>query len=249
VGPVAHVYEEELPKPLRNGLRNLLRNLMEPVNFINHLLQLRPGRALETVGRFAINSTLGVGGLFDFAARDPFDLEYRRNGFSNTLGYYGVGQGPFLVVPLVGATTLRDLVGSTLDQAIVPFAVGAPLNTPYYAVPAYVINSLNFRVEFDERIDAIGDSVDPYMAMRESYLCLREADIAALRDLPPPRDCSIAALMAELDPDYDDADFAEADAAADLVEIPANPVITYAPVMIEEPVIEFIAVPVVQSAP
>lgn len=245
VGPIAEVYEEDLPKPLRNGLRNILHNLLEPVNFINNLLQLRPGRALATVGRFAINSTIGIGGLFDIAARDPFDLQYRRNGFSNTLGYYGVGQGPFLVVPLIGATTLRDLLGSTIDQAVVPFLAGAPFNTPYYAVPAYTINSLQYRIEFDERLDAISDSVDPYMAMRESYLCLREADIAALRNLPPPRDCSIAALMAEDAPEQDQADFAEApepDAAV------ASPAIVYAPVAIEEPVIEFITIPVVQGA-
>ena len=246
VGPVAEVYEEELPKPLRNGLRNLLRNLMEPVNFINHLLQLRPGRALATVGRFAINSTIGIGGLFDMARRDPFNLEYRRNGFSNTLGYYGVGQGPFLVLPLIGATTLRDLVGSTIDQAVVPFALGAPFNTPYYAIPAYTINSLQYRIEVDERLDAISDSDDPYLAMRESYLCLREADIAALRDLPAPRDCSIASLMAEDEAEFEGADFAEAEAEAEPVIVPASPVVVMEPA---EPVIEFVTVPVVQAAP
>lgn len=197
IAPVAGVYEDDLPKPLRNGLRNFLRNLMEPVNFLNFLLQLKPGKAVETLGRFAINTTIGIGGLFDIAAQEEFNLPYRRNGLSNTLGYYGVGQGPFLVLPLIGATTLRDLIGSSVDQAIVPFAVGAPLNTPYYAIPAYTVNSLQYRMEFDERIAEINDSVDPYFAMRESYLCLREADIAALRNRPPPRDCSIEALMAD----------------------------------------------------
>lgn len=200
IAPVAEVYQDDLPKPIRNGLRNFLRNLMEPVNALNFLLQLKPGKAIETLGRFAINSTIGIGGLFDIADGPEFNLPYRRNGLSNTLGYYGVGQGPFLVLPLIGATTVRDLIGSTVDQAIVPFAVGAPLNTPYYAVPAYVVNSLQYRVEFDERIAEINDSVDPYFAMRESYLCLREADIAALRNLPPPRDCSIEALLADPEP-------------------------------------------------
>jgi phospholipid-binding lipoprotein MlaA len=197
IGPVAGVYEDDLPKPLRNGLRNFLRNLMEPVNFLNFMLQLKPGKAMETLGRFAINTTIGIGGLFDIAAQEEFNLPYRRNGLSNTLGYYGVGQGPFLVLPLIGATTLRDLIGSTVDQAIVPFAVGAPLNTPYYAIPAYTVNSLQYRMEFDDRITEINDSVDPYYAMRENYLCRREAEIAALRNRPPPRDCSIEALMAD----------------------------------------------------
>lgn len=196
VAPVAEAYEDT-PKPLRNGLRNFLRNLMEPVNAINYLLQLNPGKAIETVGRFVINTTLGVGGLFDVAGRPAFNLPYHRNGFGNTLGYYGVGPGPFLVLPLVGATTVRDLVGSTLDQAVIPFAVGAPFNTPYYAVPAYTVNSLQWRMENDDRMDAINDSVYPYYALRESYLCHREAEIAALRNRPAPRDCDIDAIMAE----------------------------------------------------
>ncbi|HSM53895.1 MAG TPA: VacJ family lipoprotein, partial [Erythrobacter sp.] len=128
VAPIAEVYEEDLPSPVRKGLRNFFRNLMEPVNALNFLLQLKPGKAVETVGRFAINTTVGVGGLFDVAKKEPFKLPHRRNGFGNTLGYYGVGPGPFLVVPLVGATTLRDLIGTGIDQSILPFAVGQPFN-------------------------------------------------------------------------------------------------------------------------
>jgi phospholipid-binding lipoprotein MlaA len=199
VGPVAEVYEDDIPKPLRNGLRNFLRNLLEPVNALNFLLQLKPGKALEAFGRLAVNSTIGLGGLVDVASRPPFNMPWRRNGLANTLGYYGVGPGPFLVLPLIGATTLRDLVGSTVDQAVVPSLVGAPFNTAYYAVPAYTINSLQFRMEFNQTMEEIRDSIDPYEATREFYLCSREAEIAALRNRPPPRDCRIDALMGELD--------------------------------------------------
>jgi len=247
VGPVAAVYEEDLPKPIRNGMRNFLRNLLEPVNFLNFILQLKPGKAVETLGRFAINTTAGFGGLFDVAATEPFNLPYRRNGLANTLGYYGVGPGPFLVLPLVGATTLRDLVGSTIDQAVVPFAVGAPLNTPYYAIPAYTVNSLQYRMEVDERLAAIRDSDDPYAAMRESYLCLREADIAELRNRPAPRDCSIEALTAEpedLDADGDYAEDATIDYAPVLDEAPA-PAVPVAPPAPAEPVFE--SIPVIQG--
>ena len=196
VAPLAQAYEEDLPGPLRKGLRNFFRNLMEPVNALNFLFQLKPGKAFETLGRFAINSTVGAAGLFDVAKKEPFKLPYRRNTFGNTLGYYGVGPGPFLVVPLVGATTLRDLIGIGIDQSILPFAVGKPFNTPYYAIPAFTVNSLEFRIKFDERIEQINTSDDPYYAMREAYLCQREADIAALKYRPPPRDCSIEAIMA-----------------------------------------------------
>ncbi len=197
VGPMAEVYEEDVPKPLRNGLRNFLRNLLEPVVFLNYILQLKPDRAAETLGRFAINTTAGIGGLFDVAEEEPFNLPYRPNGFANTLGYYGVGPGPFLLLPLVGATTLRDVIGGGIDQAIIPYALGAPFNTPYYSLPAFAITSLQVRMEFDDRLDQITDSVDPYVAMRESYLCLREAEIAALHDNLPPRDCAIDALMSD----------------------------------------------------
>ncbi len=202
VEPMAEVYEEDLPKPVRNGLRNFLRNLMEPVNFINYLLQLKPGKAIETLGRFAINTTIGIGGLIDVAEEEPFNLPYRRNGFANTLGYYGVGPGPFLILPLVGATTVRDLLGSGLDQLVLPLAVGKPFDTPYYAIPAYTVNSLQYRIDFDQRLDEISDSHDPYTATRRSYLCLREADIAELRNEPLP-DCSIDHLMG-YDDDYSD---------------------------------------------
>lgn len=195
VEPIADVYEEDLPSPVRKGLRNFFRNLMEPVNALNYLLQLKPGKALETVGRFAINTTVGVGGLFDVAKKKPFKLPYRRNGFANTLGYYGVGPGPFLVIPLVGATSLRDILGTGIDQSILPFAVGKPFNTPLYAIPAFTVNSLEFRIQFDEKLKEIRESDDPYFAARETYLCQREAEIAALKNRPPPRDCSIEALM------------------------------------------------------
>lgn len=197
VEPVAIAYKEGLPKPVRRGLRNFFRNLLEPVNFLNYLLQLKPGKAFETLGRFTINSTVGVAGLIDVAKEKPFNLPYRRNGFANTLGYYGVGPGPFLVLPLIGATSLRDVLGSGLDQAVLPIAVGSPFNKPEYGIPAYTVNSLEFRIDFDERLEAINSSDDPYFALRETYLCQREADIAALKNRPPPRDCNLEALLSE----------------------------------------------------
>ena len=76
--------------------------------------QGKVGKAFETLGRLAINSTVGVGGLFDVAGKKA-DLPYRRNGFANTLGYYGVKPGAYLFLPLIGPTTVRDLVGGAID--------------------------------------------------------------------------------------------------------------------------------------
>ena len=116
IGPVARAYGESVPRPIRKGLRNFLFNLREPVVFLNYMLQLKPGKAAETVGRFAINSTIGIAGVLDQAKRKPFNLPRRRNGFANTMGYYGVKSGPFFYLPLIGPTTLRDFFGTVVDQ-------------------------------------------------------------------------------------------------------------------------------------
>lgn len=182
VGPVAYVYRDGLPSPLRTGLRNFSRNLREPTNFVNFLLQGKFGKAFETLGRFTINSTLGLGGVIDIAGKPGIGLPYRRNGFADTMGFYGIGEGPFLVLPLVGATTLRDLIGTGLDQSVLPFAVGKPFNTPAYGVPAYVINSLNTRIDMDQAITENRVSDDPYVFLRDEYLGERRAQIQALKD-------------------------------------------------------------------
>lgn len=193
VEPLATAYNEKLPRPVRSGLSNFFRNLREPIVFLNFLLQGKPGKAAETAGRFAINSTVGFGGLFDVAKREPFNLPHRRNGFANTLGYYGVGQGPFFYLPLVGATTLRDGIGSLADTAVLPFAIGRPFNTPYYAVSSYTVRSLDERREFHERHQRIADSNFPYETMRETYLCDRTREIEALHGRPPS-DCMPEAM-------------------------------------------------------
>lgn len=181
VEPIAYTYRDGLPKPVRKGLSHFFRNLREPVVALNFLLQLKPGKAAETLGRFAINSTLGIGGLLEVAKRKPFNLPYRRNGFANTLGYYGVKPGPFLYLPLVGATTVRDLFGTLADAAVLPTAVGKPFNGPAYGVPAYVVTSLDSRIEFDAERQRIRNADEPYTEMRESYLKSRQREIDALR--------------------------------------------------------------------
>src|SRR3546814_18834545 len=102
--------------PILYGLGNALRNLREPINFMNFLFQFKIGKAVETVGRFAINSTIGVEGIFDVAKKPPVNLPYRRNGFANTLGFYGVEHGTSLYLKLLGTPTLRDMMGEGADQ-------------------------------------------------------------------------------------------------------------------------------------
>lgn len=180
VAPTAKTYERIVPKPVRNGLRNVLINLAEPIVFINYLLQFKPGKAAETAGRFALNSTIGVAGLFDMAKRKPFHLPYRQNGFANTMGYHGIKPGPFLFVPILGPTTVRDLVGRFLDLGLIPAVAGKPFNRPIYGLTTGIVKSMNDRVEFDEQIKTVRQSSDPYIASRDLYLKRRQAEIDAL---------------------------------------------------------------------
>ncbi len=196
VEPIANIYEDGLPRPVRKGLSNFFGNLREPIVFLNFLLQGKVGKAAETVGRFAINSTLGVAGLVDVAKTKPFNLPYRSNGFANTLGFYGVDTGAFLYVPLIGPTTVRDLIGSGLDTLVMPTAFGDPFNRLEYGAVSYTIRALDERIELEGKHDRITDSDFPYATMRETYLCERQRTIDALRNRPLS-ECGPEALTSE----------------------------------------------------
>ncbi len=185
VGPVAAGYEKGVPRPLRMGLRNFIRNVREPVVAIAYLLEIKPGKAFETVGRFGINSTIGLGGTIDVARSKPFNLPYRQNGLANVLGYYGVGPGPYLFLPLVGPTTVRDLFGLIADRLVLPLGVGTPFNKPYYAIPINTIDALDYRNEADEDFKRLRNADDPYATYRRVYLQSRIDQIEALHGRGP----------------------------------------------------------------
>lgn len=221
IEPVANAYRDGLPEPVRDGLGNVVKNLGEPAVALNFLLQGKIGKAFETLGRLAINTTVGVGGLFDVAGKRA-GLPYRRNGFANTLGYYGVGAGPYLYLPVTGATTVRDLAGSTLDQALLPFLVGKPFNKPAYAATYFVVNGLDQRLAFDEELAKIAASDDPYRMRRETYLAQRRRAIAELKGEPVSERDQM--WLDELEGTGDFAPEPEPAVPADTpVEAPANP--------------------------
>lgn len=183
--PVALAYKHNIPEPVRDGLRNALKNLSEPVVFVNFVLQHKIGKAAETVGRFALNSTAGAGGLFDVARRKPFNLPRRPNGLAYTLGYYGVGPGPYLYLPLVGPTTVRDMIGSIADRMILPMGIGAPFTNIGFSAPVGAVAAVDRRAEFDDDLEAIRASGDAYTARKEFYLRKRQREIDALRGARP----------------------------------------------------------------
>ena len=178
IGPVSLAYKHHVPSPIRSGIHNFLYNLREPVVFVNFVLQLKIGKAAETVGRFAINSTAGVGGVMDIAKRKPFHLPRRGNGFADTLGYWGVPNGPFMFLPIVGPTTVRDLFGGFVDRLILPVGVGTPFNSIAFGAPAGALGALDHRADFDDELHILHDNVpDPYGSSRDFYLRRRQAEI------------------------------------------------------------------------
>lgn len=196
IRPLAMTYKAVVPKPVRDGARNAMSHLREPIVFANDLLQLRPGRAIRTLSRFLINTIFGFGGLFDAAKRKPFNLAHRNNNFGDTLGYYGVGPILYVYLPVLGPTTARDypsgffvdgrMGAEVLDKVMHP-ASGRKLLTgetktgPVDTVIT-VVDGLDQRVENDFDLKTIlEDSIDPYAALRSSYLQDRAAEIAQLR--------------------------------------------------------------------
>ncbi|MBX9884321.1 MAG: MlaA family lipoprotein [Novosphingobium sp.] len=191
--PVASAYKHVAPKPLRSGIRHILSNLTEPLIFINFLLQGKPRSASRTLARFVINSTLGVGGAFDIAARGKINLPHRDNGFGTTLAIYGVGPGPYIFLPFVGPGNLRDLLGDAAQGLVIPVAIGKPFDTIEYQLTTTIVGGLDRRVESDDALRALlSGSVDPYASLRSAWQQNRAAGIEAIRasDKPdhPPED-------------------------------------------------------------
>jgi len=111
--PASRVYAAVVPKPIRKGISNFYNNFSEIPTFVNSLLQLKPGKAVNALGRFVVNSTVGVLGVADIAKnmgmkRDPETM-------GDTLGHYGVGTGSYLVLPIFGPSNIRDAIGTGID--------------------------------------------------------------------------------------------------------------------------------------
>jgi phospholipid-binding lipoprotein MlaA len=120
IKPIAQVYENVVPDPGKDAIRNFLGNLHEPVIFANNMLQTEFTRAGWTVERFALNSTIGVGGVFDVATR--WGIEKQSGDFGQTLYHYGVPEFFYLVLPILGPSNPRDAVGMVADGYADPFS-------------------------------------------------------------------------------------------------------------------------------
>jgi len=182
IRPAAMAYKTVVPKPLRDGTRNALSNLGEPIVLLNDLLQLKPKRAARTLGRFLLNSILGLGGLFDIAKEKKFKLPHHANSLGDTLGFYGVKPGPYIYMPILGPTTLRDAIGSA--EGRIPGALSIdPLNrNDQLGLAAVIAGGLDQRVENDFDLKTLlEDAVDPYATFRSTWLQDRQGEIDGLK--------------------------------------------------------------------
>lgn len=172
--PISQVYKTIIPEFGRKRVSNFLHNLEGPLVCMNSLLQGDPQNTFVSFWRFAFNSTLGVFGLFDIAT--PLGVPQQHDeDFGQTLGVWGVGNGPYLVLPLFGPSNLRDAVGLGVDYLINPFTY-AMEDHEYYQVAA--VRVVDTRTRFGKLIDdTFESSLDPYATFRSLYLQHRHAQI------------------------------------------------------------------------
>ncbi|WP_068094762.1 MlaA family lipoprotein [Novosphingobium rosa] len=183
VGPAAMAYKKTLPSPLRQGFHNVLYNMREPSVAVAYLAEHKFGKMFETIGRFGLNSTIGLAGIFDIAKRKPFHLPWRPNGIADALGFYGVKPGPYFFLPLIGPTTLRDVIGTTIDRVGFPALYADELRGPAYGLAVTIIGGLDDRVMIDPQLRVFRDAPDSYAAMRRFYLQHRQAEIDGLHGI------------------------------------------------------------------
>jgi phospholipid-binding lipoprotein MlaA len=181
--PFAHGYALIVPRPVRTGVSNFFDNLQYPVRFINSVLQGKITRSAQETGKFVINSTAGIGGLIRVSDHISSLADVPGEDFGLTLGFWGVSPGPFLVIPALGPSDCRDLVGFAGDFAMQPLnwhtfgvlnyvysnTIGIALSGTRYA------NGLPKAVESYDQLKS--EAVDPYIAIRDAYLSYRAAQI------------------------------------------------------------------------
>lgn len=181
IRPAAEAYRDTVPAPMRTALRNFLRNLNEPVILANNLLQGRLMDAGHTLMRFYINSTAGGLGLFDVATASG--IERRTGDFGQTLHAWGVPDGPFLMLPVFGPTTVRDAVGDGVDALASPVGLVTGATTSaalsqLLGVGRGALGGLDLRAENIETLDALrSESLDYYARLRSVVRQRRDAQL------------------------------------------------------------------------
>ena len=169
VRPAAGAYGSVLPAPIKRGVANFASNLDAPGDVANNLLQGRIGNAGQNTLRFAVNTIMGIGGLFDAAT--AIGLPGKPTDFGETLHVWGAGEGNYVELPFVGPSTERDFVGIIVDVALNPVRLALPAPEASYATVAKVASKLGDRDRYSEIVDQIlYESADSYAQSRLLYL-------------------------------------------------------------------------------
>lgn len=165
--PAARAYKAVTPDPVDQGIDNVFSNLGEVKNFVNDVLQGKPSDAMVDVGRFLINTTVGVLGLFDVAGH--IGLERQSEDFGQTLAHWGVGSGPYLVLPFLGPSTVRDGPARVVDGYVSPLREVEPMSAD---IGLMLLDLVQTRAKLLGSEDLI--SGDRYIFMKDAYLQRRE---------------------------------------------------------------------------
>ena len=179
--PVATVYRDFTPDLLRQGVRNFFNNLQDGWSAVNNALQLKGQGTSDSFGRFLLNSTFGLGGIFDLAS--DLNIDRSTKDFGHTLGHWGVAPGPYLVLPLMGPSTLRDAIARPVDTL-------GNLTTHLSHVPTrntvIVVELVDRRESLLKATDMLEQvALDPYTFTRDAYL---QRQRSAVLDGNPPDD-------------------------------------------------------------
>ncbi|MDO9206214.1 VacJ family lipoprotein [Methylotenera sp.] len=170
IKPVAKAYKAVAPTPIRTGFNNFFNNLGSITTVLNDLLQLKFANAFTDAGRFVINSTFGLAGFIDVAGMDKIAL--RKEDFGQTLGHWGVGNGAYLVLPLIGPSSIRDTTGLVFDTFTTdPITYPRNLGEIRLANQLRAAQFLDKRTELLTATDLVDEaSLDPYAFTRDAYL-------------------------------------------------------------------------------
>jgi phospholipid-binding lipoprotein MlaA len=174
--PIAKGYNGIVPQDIRDSIHNVLANMAKPVTLANDVLQGSPDRALETISRFAVNTTVGAAGIVDMATK--WGMPDHSEDFGQTLGVWGVGEGPYLVVPGLGPAPPRDLAGDVADNFMDPFTYVRFDGYWTFTYTRAVVGVVDLRARHIDDLDAIErSSVDYYATQRSLYRQYRNSEI------------------------------------------------------------------------
>jgi phospholipid-binding lipoprotein MlaA len=176
VDPASTVYGKSVPSPLRQGVQNFADNLDAPGDVVNGILQGRPGSALANTARFIINTTVGIGGLFDPAK--ALGIQRKSTDFGETLHVWGFPEGAYGELPFIGPSTSRDTVGRVVDVVLNPLRLALPAREGNITTAASVASRLGDRYKFGNTVDSVlYDSADSYAQARLLYLQNRRFEL------------------------------------------------------------------------